>query len=102
MALDVAGAGWTQDSGIRFEPLVQRSPKRACVHLLCTDIARDGMLVGPEHRACTAVSAWRRTWTYRRPAASAMSTTSRARRDGCRGAVLGKALLEGRFTLERR
>jgi phosphoribosylformimino-5-aminoimidazole carboxamide ribotide isomerase len=101
-AWSLAVEGWTQDSGIPFEPLVKRFADAGVRHLLCTDIARDGMLSGPSLAL------------YRRLSALAPQLEVQASggiRDvddiqdaiaaGCRGAVLGKALLEGRFTLEQ-
>jgi hypothetical protein len=70
-------------------------------HLLCTDIARDGMLSGPNHRAVSAPVA-------RSPVGAGASVGRRARpgrracgagHAGCAGVILGRALLEQRLTL---
>jgi phosphoribosylformimino-5-aminoimidazole carboxamide ribotide isomerase len=68
---------------------------------LCTDIARDGMLQGPNLDLYRAVVA-------RAPALALQASggvrdaadVAAARTAGCAGAVLGKALLEGRLTVE--
>jgi cyclase len=39
--------GWTEDAAATLEPLARRYAQAGLRHLLCTDIARDGMLAGP-------------------------------------------------------
>ena len=40
-------AGWTQDEAATLDDLAPRFARAGARHLLCTDIARDGMLSGP-------------------------------------------------------
>ncbi|WP_240997950.1 HisA/HisF-related TIM barrel protein, partial [Pseudomonas viridiflava] len=70
-------------------------------HLLCTDIARDGMLSGPN------IDLYRHLSTLLPGVAVQASGGVRSGADvadakavGCGGAILGKALLEGRMTLQ--
>ncbi|BDU17136.1 1-(5-phosphoribosyl)-5-[(5-phosphoribosylamino)methylideneamino]imidazole-4-carboxamide isomerase [Lysobacter auxotrophicus] len=94
-------AGWTQDSGVELETLVRRFADGGLRHLLCTDIARDGMLAGPN-------LALYRHLSNLAPELSVQASggvrdvddIEGARDAGCAGAVLGKALIEGRFALE--
>ena len=69
-------------------------------HLLCTDITRDGMLSGPN------LALYRRILDLAPQVQLQASGGVRdvadvvdARQAGCAGAVLGKALLDGRFEL---
>lgn len=95
-------AGWTQDSGVRFEPLVRRFAEAGVRHLLCTDIARDGMLVGPSIALYRRLSAWAPDMQIQASGGIRdVGDIQAAAAAGCRGAVLGKALLEGRFTLQQ-
>ena len=95
-------AGWTQDSGVELESLVRRFADGGLVHLLCTDISRDGMLAGPN------LSLYRHLSTLA-PALRVQASggvrdiddIEGARDAGCAGAVLGKALIEGRFALDQ-
>lgn len=93
-------AGWTQDSGVELDPLLRRYADAGLHHLLCTDIARDGMLGGPN------LDLYRHIGTIapdvRLQASGGMrdrADITAARDAGCAGAVLGKALLDGRFDL---
>jgi phosphoribosylformimino-5-aminoimidazole carboxamide ribotide isomerase len=103
---DEAGAwrlpvhGWTQDAAATLDDVLTRYADAGLVHLLCTDIARDGMLSGPNidlyRRLCAAHP------DVRVQASGGMrdaADVAAARAAGCRGAVLGKALLDDRLTL---
>lgn len=92
--------GWTQASGIAFDGLLRRYADNGLRHLLCTDIARDGMLAGPNldmYRQILKIA----------PGIDVQASggvrdagdAAAAREAGCRGVVLGKALLEGRIDL---
>lgn len=93
-------AGWTQDSGVGLEALLQRYREAGLRHLLCTDIARDGMLAGPNldlyrHLRALAPGLAIQASGGIRDAADVRA----AQAAGCAGAVLGKGLLDGRFAL---
>lgn len=93
-------AGWTQDSGVRLDALLSDYMAAGLQHLLCTDINRDGMLTGPNlslYRRILAVAPQARL-----QASGGMrdvADVAAARQSGCAGAVLGKALLDGRLEL---
>ncbi|GAB3383682.1 1-(5-phosphoribosyl)-5-[(5-phosphoribosylamino)methylideneamino]imidazole-4-carboxamide isomerase [Lysobacter fragariae] len=93
-------SGWTQDAEIGLDELLARYAEAGLRHLLCTDIGRDGMLAGPN------IALYRRLRTLAPQAqlqasggVAGLDDISAAREAGCAGAVLGKALLEGRFDL---
>lgn len=93
-------AGWTQGSGLELDVLLKAYAEAGLRHLLCTDIDRDGMLAGPNLELYQAL-------LDRAPAVAIqasggvrdVSDVRGARDAGCGGAVLGKALLDGRFEL---
>lgn len=93
-------SGWTQASGIRLVPTLRRYADAGLRHLLCTDIDRDGMLSGPNLDLYRLI---RETAPRLAVQASGgirgLEDIRHARAVGCAGAVLGKALLEGRFDL---
>jgi phosphoribosylformimino-5-aminoimidazole carboxamide ribotide isomerase len=98
--------GWTERAGHGSEERdlhasLDLYAEAGARHLLCTDIARDGMLQGPNLDLYRAVVA-------RAPGLALQASggvrdaadVADARAAGCAGAVLGKALLEGRLTVE--
>lgn len=92
--------GWTQLAEETLEVLLARYADAGLVHLLCTDIARDGMLAGPNldlyRMLCAAHPALR---VQASGGIRDVADIAAAREAGCAGAVLGKALLEGRIDL---
>ena len=93
--------GWTETAEDTLEVLAQRYAEAGMQHLLCTDIARDGTLSGPnidlyQHLARLLPGVAVQASGGVRNA----DDVAQAKAVGCGGAILGKALLEGRMTLE--
>lgn len=106
VGLDVRGEtlsarGWTRDGGDLWEVLA-RLDEEGCARYVVTDVNRDGTLTGPNvgllQRVCAATE---------RPviASGGVSTLDDLRvlaalvPDGLEGAIVGKALYAGAFTL---
>ncbi|MFN3944750.1 MAG: HisA/HisF-related TIM barrel protein [Allosphingosinicella sp.] len=95
----VATAGWTESSGRTLYDVAAAFP--AARHLLVTDIGRDGMLLGPNIGLIAEVA-------RRLPRLAVQASGGIAGvRDlgelaaaGAAGAIVGKALWEGRFELD--
>lgn len=93
--------GWTQDSQIDLLDLLDRYAAAGLRHILCTDIAQDGMLQGPN-------LALYRLLRQRAPQLDVQVSggirngqdIQAAQALGCAGVVLGKALLDGHLTLK--
>lgn len=92
----VAVSGWTEASGLSLWDVADLYPSAR--HLLLTDISRDGMLTGPNFELLDeAVDRLRHLRIQASGGVSSVSDIQRLRTDG---AVIGKAIWEGRFTLE--
>lgn len=92
--------GWTRTAEFTLAALLDEYADAGLRHVLCTDIARDGTLAGPEFE----LYAWLKDNAPQLQVqvsggASAIGDVHRAREAGCAGIVLGKALLEGRIDL---
>ncbi|GGA04372.1 1-(5-phosphoribosyl)-5-[(5-phosphoribosylamino)methylideneamino]imidazole-4-carboxamide isomerase [Dyella caseinilytica] len=94
-------AGWIEEEARTLDELAPWYAQRGARHLLCTDIERDGMLAGfnldlYRHLAGTvpqlAVQA--------SGGVRSLDDIRAAGEAGAHGVILGRALLEGRFTLE--
>ncbi len=94
-------SGWTEASSASMDELVQRYADAGLQHILCTDIARDGMLSGFNLELYRMLAL---RWPQLRIQASggvrSIDDVRAAREAGAGGAILGRALLEGRFRLE--
>lgn len=93
-------AGWTQAGDATLDERVRAYATAGAGHLLCTDIDRDGMLGGLN------IELYRHLGTLAPTLAVQASGGVRdlddlctARAAGAAGVILGRALLEGRFTL---
>lgn len=94
-------AGWTEIEARTLDELAPWYAARGARHLLCTDIDRDGMLAGfnlelyrhlVEHVPELALQA--------SGGVRSLADIRAARAAGAKGVILGRALLESRFTLE--
>jgi len=93
--------GWTLSSPIELFALLDRYAAADAQHLLCTDIARDGMLGGPNVELYTLLL--QRYPTLKVQASGGIRDAgdlAALRTIGCAGAITGKALLDGTFTIE--
>lgn len=94
-------SGWTSDSETDLAVLLSHYARSGLAHALCTDIGRDGTLSGPNLNLYTFL-----TRAVPDVAVQASGGTRHAadvrgvRKLGCAGVILGKALLEGRLTID--
>ena len=92
--------GWTQAADIDLWAALDRYPAGTARHLLVTDVGRDGALTGPNLELLTEIM-------LRRPdlkvqasgGVSSLEDLKAARAIGCDGAIVGRAIYEGRFTV---
>lgn len=93
--------GWTETADVTLDVLAQRYAQAGMRHLLCTDIARDGMLSGPNIDLYRHLSALLPGVAVQASGGvRSAADVADAKAVGCGGAILGKALLEGRMTLQ--
>ncbi|HNJ98385.1 MAG TPA: 1-(5-phosphoribosyl)-5-[(5-phosphoribosylamino)methylideneamino]imidazole-4-carboxamide isomerase [Ilumatobacteraceae bacterium] len=95
---EVAVHGWTEGSGVQLADALEWFPTAAA--FVITDIARDGMLTGPDVEGLAAAA---RATGIPIIASGGVATLDdlRALRDvpGVTGVISGKAIYEGRFTV---
>lgn len=92
--------GWTETAAETLDELLRRYADAGLQHVLCTDIDRDGMLSGPNIELYRAICAAHPSLQVQASGGMRDVADVIAARDaGCAGAVLGKALLEGRLSL---
>ena len=92
----VATAGWTESSALSLWDVAARYPEAR--HLLVTDISRDGMLSGPNVELLS--EAVERLPSLQVQASGGIATLDDLRGLPTAGAIVGKALWEGRIDLE--
>lgn len=93
--------GWTEQSEKNLFGMLDFYQDCGLRHLLCTDIARDGMLSGLNNALYGEIAS--RYPTIQVQASGGVKTLQDirdAKASGAGGAILGRALLEARFTLQ--
>lgn len=97
----VATAGWQETSGALIDDVVKTYLPCGLKHVLCTDIARDGMMTGPSVDLYARLSkafpqvAWQASGGI-----ASLADVRAAENAGAAGVIVGRALLENRFTVK--
>ncbi|CAN5224421.1 1-(5-phosphoribosyl)-5-[(5-phosphoribosylamino)methylideneamino]imidazole-4-carboxamide isomerase [soil metagenome] len=94
-------SGWTSGSDASLPELLARYADAGLRHLLCTDIARDGMLSGFNLDLYRQLSSdWPQLQIQASGGVRDAADVRAAREAGAAVAILGRALLEGRLDLD--
>ncbi|RTY69566.1 1-(5-phosphoribosyl)-5-[(5-phosphoribosylamino)methylideneamino] imidazole-4-carboxamide isomerase [Flavobacterium sp. GSP27] len=118
----VAVSGWLEDSNEELIPFIQEYQNKGIQYVICTDIAKDGMLEGPSFdlykkiiNQCTVTSSASSRAQSRGEklaesngikliASGGISTFDelpKLAELGCEGTIIGKAIYEGRISLKQ-
>jgi len=93
--------GWTEQSEKNLFEMLDFYQKSGLRHLLCTDIARDGMLSGLNNALYAEIAnRFPKIRVQASGGVKSLQDIRDAKAAAAGGAILGRALLEGRFTLQ--
>ena len=98
----LAARGWTKEGGNLFET-IERLERDGCARYVVTDVTKDGTLKGPNLELLREVCAATKKPVIASGGISSLddiSALSTLRAIGVEGAIVGKALYAGSFTLE--
>ena len=98
----LAVSGWTEESEKELFPFVEEYLKKGITTVICTDISKDGMLEGPSLELYKEL-------LEQLPGLQLIASGGITRMDdlyqlselGCEGAIIGKAIYEGRISLKQ-
>lgn len=96
----VAAAGWQESTGVALDDFVDGFLAAGLMHILCTDISRDGRLTGPNSALYARLA--RKFPTLQIQASGGVSSLDDLRvlkTTGSAGVIVGRALYEKKFTL---
>lgn len=97
----VATHGWLKESQVGVEELVEDFLSSGLTQLICTDISKDGMLMGPNFDLYVTLQQRFPTVDVTLSGGiSSFADVERADKLGIRAAIIGKAIYEGRITLK--
>lgn len=98
----IATHGWQENSGVELEPLLESFCEAGARHVLCTDISKDGTLTGTN---CELYGEMVKHFPQISWQASggigSLEDIQQLKPTQVQNVILGRALLEGKFTLEQ-
>ena len=93
--------GWTDQADRDMWQLLDELSAGGLVHLLCTDISRDGALSGPNLDLYAEImSRYPQLQLQASGGVSSLDDLEQLKPTGASGVITGKALLDGRFTVK--
>ena len=98
----IAVSGWLEESDEELIPFIQGYQKDGIQYVICTDIAKDGMLQGPSFDLYEKIL--KQCPNVKLIASGGISTFDelpRLRDLGCEGTIVGKAIYENRISLKQ-
>lgn len=103
-ALDVRGerpavTGWLAEEAVELDDLLERWERADLAGIVLTSIDRDGTMAGPDLAMLARVRSTSRHPVIYSGGIGTLEDLGRLREGGAHGAILGRALLDGRFTL---
>ncbi len=97
----VATHGWLTESAVTIPQLLERFLPHGLTQTICTDISRDGMLCGPSVEFYTTLqAAFPAVEVTVSGGISCLEDIRQLNAHGLRSVIAGKAIYEGRITLE--
>jgi phosphoribosylformimino-5-aminoimidazole carboxamide ribotide isomerase len=97
----IAAAGWQETTGVVLDHFLTGYLSCGLVHILCTDISRDGKLSGPNTALyASLVKKFPSLQIQASGGVSSLYDLRALRATGVAGAIVGRALYENKFTLK--
>ena len=94
--------GWTEAADVDLWTALDRYPPGSVKHLLVTDVGRDGALTGVNLDLLAEVHERRPDlWLQASGGVASLEDLTGSRSVGASGCIVGRALYEGRFTLQQ-
>lgn len=98
----IAVSGWQEESEEELLPFIQNYQKEGIKYVVCTDIAKDGMLEGPSFELYVKLLAETKGLKLIASGGiSAFEELPKLLELGCEGTIIGKAIYENRISLKQ-
>ena len=96
----VKTSGWLEDSNLDVIGFIQSYQNRGIKEVICTDISKDGMLHGPSFELYKEILNQSKVNLIASGGISSIQDLMDLKELGCSGAIIGKALYEGKINLK--
>ena len=102
----IAISGWQKESTKEVIPFIKEYQKKGIQYVICTDIAKDGMLEGPSFslykkiiEECSNSSKGQSIKLIASGGISTFNDLPKLEDMGCEGVIIGKAIYENKISL---
>lgn len=96
----IATGGWLEKSEINIIDFIKEYENQGVKNVICTDISKDGMLAGPSTELYQEIIATSKVNLIASGGITSPEDLKILKEIGCEGAIIGKAIYEGRITLK--
>ena len=96
----IATHGWLETSEVDVIDFIKEYKTKGIDYVICTDIAKDGMLEGTSNELYAEILATSEVKLIASGGVSSIDDLIKIKELGCEGAILGKAIYEGRIQLK--
>ena len=97
----IATTGWLETSELDVIEFIKQYEQESVSYVICTDIAKDGMLQGTSNKLYNEIMAETNVKLIASGGVSNMDDLILLKEMGCEGAIVGKAFYEGKITLKQ-
>ncbi|MEM6687649.1 MAG: 1-(5-phosphoribosyl)-5-[(5-phosphoribosylamino)methylideneamino]imidazole-4-carboxamide isomerase [Bacteroidota bacterium] len=99
----IAISGWQEESMEELIPFIQKYQQKGIEYVICTDIAKDGMLQGPSFDLYEKIlkSCGDNLKLIASGGISTFDELPKLKQLGCEGVIIGKAIYENKITLKQ-
>lgn len=95
----IATQGWLKESDLDVLDFIQFFEEQGITQVISTDIQKDGMLAGPALELYSEIIEKTKVQLIASGGVSSMEDLERLREINCAGVIIGKAIYEGKITL---
>jgi phosphoribosylformimino-5-aminoimidazole carboxamide ribotide isomerase len=93
-------SGWTEQTEIWIYDLIQKYLEKGVKQVFCTDVSRDGALLGPATELYrNIIEKFPELYFIASGGVSSLDDVLELEESGCKGVIIGKAIYEGRIKL---
>lgn len=96
----IATQGWTKSSAIDVIDFIAHYESKGIKNVICTDISKDGMLQGTSNELYKEILSKTKINLIASGGVSSMNDLLAVKKIGCEGAIIGKAIYEGKIKLK--
>lgn len=96
----IAVGGWLETTDTWVYDFIEKYTQKGIQNIFCTDVSKDGLLEGPSFDLYKSIlERFPETYFVASGGVSSLDDLEKLREIGCKGAIVGKAIYEGRIKI---